>query len=426
MSSKTSISLCCVFLSLASLSGRAARGQVSETGPPASHRVKVSEVVASSLIAQKTPMKYPDAARNSGVQGTVVLNVVVSETGDVKNVTVVSGDPLLAQAAADAVKQWKYKPYTVDGVPMEIETQVSVNFHLKSSQHTAPSLGTFKGGVYSNVFFDFEYPLSRDWVLETQAMQKKVSAVGQSPGMYVLLASVHIPQQTAPLEADSFFVLSAFDGAGHNCEQYLQGLADMFHSRKEAKLKGSITPATITGRDFYRADFDFAESPNHRTFLCTQSKNFLLQWNIVGLSKGAVESTISTLNALHSPQSPTLTPAVPSQNAASSSAIAATQSKPQVDRVRVAAGVSQGLILKKVEPVYPQQAKYARIQGAVVMSAIINKNGDIVDLEVLEGPIELVVSAVNAVRQRKYRPYVLNGEPVEVMTQITVKYTLGV
>ena len=59
------------------------------------------------------------------------------------------------------------------------------------------------------------------------------------------------------------------------------------------------------------------------------------------------------------------------------------------------------------------------------MSAVINKNGDVVDLEALDGPIELVVSAVNAVRQWKYRPYLLNGEPVEVMTQITVNYTLA-
>jgi protein TonB len=59
------------------------------------------------------------------------------------------------------------------------------------------------------------------------------------------------------------------------------------------------------------------------------------------------------------------------------------------------------------------------------MSAVISKSGDVVDLEVLDGPIELAVSAVNAVRQWKYRPYVLNGVPVEVRTQITVNYVLS-
>ena len=201
MFSQLSISFCFVFFSLATIGAQSALGQAS--APPASHRLKVSEVVASSLVAQKTPLKYPDAARNAGVQGTVVLNVVVSQTGDVKEVTVVSGDPLLAQAAADAVKQWKYKPYAVDGAPVEMETQLSINFHLKSVERTAPSLGIFKDGTYSNEFFDFEYPLSRDWVRETQVMQKRVSAGGQSPGMYVLLAGVHIPQQTTPLVNES-------------------------------------------------------------------------------------------------------------------------------------------------------------------------------------------------------------------------------
>jgi outer membrane biosynthesis protein TonB len=59
------------------------------------------------------------------------------------------------------------------------------------------------------------------------------------------------------------------------------------------------------------------------------------------------------------------------------------------------------------------------------MSAVISKNGDVVDLEVLDGPIELAVSAVNAVRQWKYRPHVLNGQAVEVRTEIMVNYVLS-
>ncbi len=59
------------------------------------------------------------------------------------------------------------------------------------------------------------------------------------------------------------------------------------------------------------------------------------------------------------------------------------------------------------------------------MSVVISKSGDVIDVEVLDGPIELAVSAVNAVRQWKYRPYVLNGQVVEVHTMITVIYTLS-
>src|SRR5437870_4332046 len=129
MSSIFRFLLCWLLVGLLGLGVSTARGQTSEAPFSVVRRVKASEVVASSLVAEKTPLKYPDAARNAGVQGTVVLNVVVAETGEVKEVTVISGDPLLAQASADGVKQWKYKPYMVNGAPVEMETQVSINFH---------------------------------------------------------------------------------------------------------------------------------------------------------------------------------------------------------------------------------------------------------------------------------------------------------
>jgi TonB family protein len=396
--------------------------QVPESQPSTPRRMQVSEVVASSLVSEKTPLKYPDEARNAGVQGTVVLKLVVSETGEVKEVSVVSGDQLLAQAATAAVRQWKYRPYTVDGVPVEIETQLGINFHLKTPGHTAPPLGTFRNGVYSNEFFDFDYPLSRDWVRETEAMRRRLGSGGQPSGMYVLVAALHIPQQTASLEADSSFVLSAISSDGRSCEQYLKGLADSLGSQKVAKDHATIVQLSIEGRDFYRADFDFHESPSHRAFLCNQSKDYLLQWNIAGRSKEAVEGVVSTLHSIGTPQTSALA-ATSSQG--SSDSAPGTQNTPQVVRVKVSQGVNQKMRIKDVAPVYPPDAKYAHIQGTVVMSVVISKNGDIIDVEVLTGPIELVVSAVNAVRQWKYRPYMLKGEPVEVQTQITVNYVLS-
>ena len=416
------ISFCSLLLAFA-IAPIASGQQASAAPTSVPRRLRVSDIVASSLITAKTPVVYPDAARKTAVQGTVVLKLVVAEAGEVKEVSVVSGDPLLAQAAADAVKQWRYKPYTVDGTPVEMETQVSFNFHLNPVEHTVPPLGSFKDETYSNEFFDFEYPLSSDWVRETQAMQKKTPTGGQTP--HILLAAVHIPQHAAPPEADTSFVLSARESTGLNCDRYLQALADSLHSRKEAKQNGTVTALTIAGHDFYRADFEFREGPSYRTFLCTRSKDYLLQWNIAGLSKSAVESVVSTLNAIRAPQTRTAPGVLPAGDPTSKVTGAVTPITPQVTRVRVAQGVTSGMKIKDAVPVYPEQAKYAHIQGMVLMSVVINKNGEVEDLEVLDGPIELVVSAVNAVRQWKYRPYILNGKPVEVSTQITVKYTLS-
>jgi len=114
--------------------------------------------------------------------------------------------------------------------------------------------------------------------------------------------------------------------------------------------------------------------------------------------------------------------------------MAASQSAPEATppaetqlpkRVRVSQGVAQGLLIKKVNPKYPDKARNKRVQGTVVLHAVISPSGDISELEVLSGDKLLVPSALEAVKQWKYRPYLLQGHPVEVETQITVKYTLS-
>jgi protein TonB len=70
-------------------------------------------------------------------------------------------------------------------------------------------------------------------------------------------------------------------------------------------------------------------------------------------------------------------------------------------------------------------ARQARVEGAVVLRAIISREGNIENLQVLGGPPMLVPAAINAVRQWRYRPYYLNGEPVEVETQVTINFTLA-
>jgi periplasmic protein TonB len=85
----------------------------------------------------------------------------------------------------------------------------------------------------------------------------------------------------------------------------------------------------------------------------------------------------------------------------------------------------QGYLVHRVEPIYPPLAKAARIQGPVHLKAVISKQGMIENLQVLTGHPMLVTAAVAAVRQWHYRPYILNGEPVEVETEITVNFILA-
>ena len=94
-------------------------------------------------------------------------------------------------------------------------------------------------------------------------------------------------------------------------------------------------------------------------------------------------------------------------------------------KVRVSQGVAEGLLVHKVTPTYPALARSARIQGSVVLQAVISKDGSIQNLRAVSGHPMLTPNAIEAVKQWKYKPYFLNGEPVEVETQITVNFTLG-
>jgi len=94
-------------------------------------------------------------------------------------------------------------------------------------------------------------------------------------------------------------------------------------------------------------------------------------------------------------------------------------------RVRVSQGVTQGLRIHMVQPQYPPLARQARIQGTVVLEAVIGKDGTIQNLHVVSGHPMLTNAALDAVKEWRYKPYYLNGEPVEVVTTINVNFTLS-
>jgi periplasmic protein TonB len=97
---------------------------------------------------------------------------------------------------------------------------------------------------------------------------------------------------------------------------------------------------------------------------------------------------------------------------------------PVLQTLSISQGVSQGLLYKKVSPIYPQNALRMRIEGSVELMATISKSGDITHIKTLSGDPQLTKAAIDAVQQWKYKPYLLNGEPVEIQTQITVNFRL--
>jgi len=195
---------------------------------------------------------YPWEAREKQLQGQVWVKILVSETGDVESVEVISGDPVLAKSAVGAAKKWKFKPFIKNGKPVPVSAKLPFNF-------------AFSGNI---------------------------------------------------------------------------------HEEKVPPAEPNAAPGTAPAS---------GEAPK---------------------------------------------------------------------RVRVSSGVSTGLLVYKVQPVYPPEAIRARIEGTVVLQARISKEGQIADLQLISGPKKLAPAAIGAVQQWRYRPYLLLGNPVEVETQILVNFKL--
>jgi len=232
--------------------------------------VWVSELVMRGLRTQNPTPIYPPEALQAKLQGLVILTLQINPSGNVDNVSLMSGHPMLAPAAIEAAKQWKYKPYLLNGQPVEVETTVRLLFTVSRDQG------------YAGFVAD------------------------------------------APLDA-------------------------------------------------------------------------LPQSGIIG---GVISSTAPA------PPPGTPAPALP-------------------HRIRVSSGVSTGLLKTKVNPIYPPEARDQHIQGVVVLQVKIDKDGNVYDVALISGHPLLAEAATDAVRQWKYRPYLLNGEPVEVETQVQVNFTLA-
>ncbi len=115
-------------------SGGVIGGIIGSAAPPPKvatpQKLRVSSGVADGLKIHDVTPPYPQMARIAHIQGDVLLQATISKTGVIENLRAVQGHPILIQAAMDAVKQWKYKPYILNGEPVEVETTIKVQFHM--------------------------------------------------------------------------------------------------------------------------------------------------------------------------------------------------------------------------------------------------------------------------------------------------------
>jgi TonB family protein len=128
--------LATALLLVVSVNAPPARSQPQSIAQPKSSSTQAQEEkleqdssgVTPGVLVKRINPKYPKAARKKHIRGKVLLKGTITKEGDVTDLSVVSGDPVLVDAALEAVKQWKYRPYLLQGKPVEVDTQIVVNF----------------------------------------------------------------------------------------------------------------------------------------------------------------------------------------------------------------------------------------------------------------------------------------------------------
>jgi TonB family protein len=272
--------------------------------------------------------------------------------------------------------------------------------------------------------FGLSYPLSNDWVKATELLRKKIESDESPRNFDVLLAAVYVPKSNVSTSSP-FFSLLAYRQPATDCKKSLEATITESQDKKD-RPEGGVVEFSAAGREYFRLNQAHGIGGRHQFIVCTVANDHLLVWHAGAPKEKELDTIVATLDSITPLPQKSAVESTPSSGPkdGTGEAVPLKAGVARPERVRVSSGVSSGLLIKKVNPNYPEDARAAYIQGTVVLKAEISKSGDITNLELIDGPLELAGSAVAAVRQWKYKPYLLMGEPVTVDTQIQVNYQL--
>jgi TonB family protein len=380
----------------------AARQTQTAVEPNPSKPVRLAEETAAALVTKRVPPVYPVKALVAGIQGTVVLNVTISETGDVKEATLASGEPDLAQAAIDSIKQWKYRPYMVAGNPTPFETQVSFGFRDKAHSATPPPPGRFKDGKYQNEFFGLSYPLSSEWI----RLAPSQSRVRPVPGEEILLVEAHAPVPPDTWNTPSGFVLTtAIPAPNHSdAKEDLAAMVATVSAVNKATQEAKTSQFDVAGVSFYRADFKLS-GDQYQTLVCTMANGRLFRWNFAAASKGDMKKAVETIHFITK-----LEAARPNPDATIGTSEPGASTG--VSRMSLSSEALAASLRKKVKPDCAGDSIV--FGGKVTIHVIVDNEGNVSNLGIVGSPSVGVPAAIDAVSKWKYKPLVVNGQAMEV------------
>jgi TonB family protein len=279
---------------------------------------------------------YPEKARKNFVQGVVILEAKIDESGRVIDVMVLRSIPLLDQAAVDAVKQWVYEPLILDGKPTKALFTTTVNFKLSDEDIEKFAAGAIK---------------------ITDAIP---------PPKLIKKAEPVYPEAARKAGVQGVVILEArtdVEGRVKNV-RVLRSVPQLDQAAIDAVRQWVYEPLIIDGQ------------PKEAIFTTT------VRFNLNGKGKKKSEEKSSTGDVL-----------VPT-------------------------------LIKRVDPVYPEAARKAGIQGIVLLEATTDEQGNVAAVRVLKSIPELDQAAIDALKQWKYEPVIIEGKPKGVAFTVTINFRL--
>jgi TonB family protein len=368
--------------------------------PKPGSSVSIEPLILHSLLKHEVAPEYPAAALQNHTEGVALVEVFVDGNGTIQKV--VGKDcpkcsPVFREAAVKAVEQWQYQPILLDGKPVTVSSSVIFRFRLENG----PSVEVLTkpgNSPPSAAFPNWGYSVSLDpWVLHAKLTH------GAAPEYPAAALEEHTQ--------GGIFVQVFVDGNGKvekalgqvcpNCSPILRKAA------VQAVEQWQFQPTLLNGKPV------------------TVNSWVIFRFRLEGRS---VEIVSRSENATLADDAPKLevqvVAAAPGKAGDANSQHSSPGAVTPPEKLSISADVAERNLVNKIDPQYPQMAKIAHIQGDVIISGIINREGKIAEAKALSGHPILVQSALDAVKQWKYKPFLLNGEPVEVKTTITVRFRM--
>jgi TonB family protein len=346
----------------------------------------VSVDVGGAAMMHRSAVTYPEAARAKGIEGIVVLQARLDAGGSVVDASVVSGPQELRRAAIEAVLQWHFMREYGGSTQ-----QVSIEFKRPKAVGAASQAATMARIA--------EAPDAPDVQAVIQQMRERAQTVPPPPmdgadatrrPTFVVGGGVTAPQGGV--------LGSIFSGPN------VVGLQPAPASASPARIRSiRVEGLPDSAKNELMASLPVREgdllTPENNAKLQAAARQFDEHLSVgMNVSRGEDGSLQADVRIA--------TPgAVPA-------------------RIRVGGNVQGANVVKTVPPVYPPLARQARIQGKVILDAVIGKDGKVQNATAVSGHALLIQAALDAVRQWEYRPTLLNGEPVEVSTQVEVTFAL--